>query len=74
MATLLAHCRVTTKVDGNQDRVATSFVEDKREERITNRVWKSEYIWKALDLERVKGQRSDYSLLDSLGLGVLDSE
>jgi len=33
-------------------------------------VWKSEYIWEAPDLEKIKGQRSDYlSLLDSLDSG-----
>jgi len=44
MATLLANREVTAKVDGNQDRVATSFVKDKKR-KITDRgMEKREYM------------------------------
>ena len=68
MAILLANREVTTKVDGNQDKVATSFIKDKKGRKgLLIRVWKSKYIWETADLEKVKGQRSDDSLLDPLG-------
>jgi len=56
MTTLLANHEATAKVDRNQDRVATSFVKDKKGRKgLLTGTWKSEYIWKAPDLKRVKG-------------------
>jgi hypothetical protein len=74
MATLLANREVTAKVDRNQDRVATSFVKDKKGRKgLLTGVWKSEYIWEAPDLEKVEIMVG----LFSSGLSrfwVLDSE
>ena len=74
MATLLANHEVTTKVDRNQDRVATNFVKDKKRRKgLLTGVWKSEYIWEALDPEKVKRTVGLFSSRLSR-FWVLDSE